>query len=262
MEKTLACHVRLAPALDADLYNLLEDTNEALYDTCQDVCRYRPKAGAEETLWRWCVMLAALMHDISTSASSLAFHDYRRALLIMRRLVFEYLIRFEFYRRHPDAAEQHMLDYFPRADLFFRRLDDPGADRRFVEMVRQTSQAQTKRPRERWDRFDQMLAAVIPSKAEEWYARYYMFPSALIHGEALCSVDLLEQLPDKSIRLHVESRQTQLNEIVFNLVWFVLRFEKTTVKIFSLKSGDRVDALDVRLNDLAPKLGIERDTTG
>jgi hypothetical protein len=259
MSDILGCPVRLTPALDARLYNLLEDTNEVLSDVCQEVSVFKPQPGCEEMLWRWCLMLGVLMHDISTSAASLAFHDYRRALLIMRRLVFEYCIRYEFYRRHPDVAEQHILDYFPRADLFFRRLNDPATNTQFRAMIEQATQSQVKRSRNRWDQFEHMLADVMPQKADEWYAAYYMFPSALIHGEALSSLDLLEQLDDGSIKLHTESRRTQLNEIVFNLIWFVLRFEKSTVQAFHLRSAPRVDELDGRLNALAPPLGIVQD---
>lgn len=260
MGDSLGCRMVIAKTLDSDMYGLLEDCNESLHEQCAAIGQFKPNPGDDTTLWRWTLMIGALLYDVSTSASSLAFHDYRRALIIMRRLVFEYCIRHRFYLQHPDVADRHIQDYFWKADSFFTRLGDPNGDQRFIEAVRQEAQKRGKRDTDKWDNFFNIVADQNSLKADEWYARFYVFPSALIHANPLCSLDLLEKVDENTIRLHMESRRADVNEIVYNLIWFVLGFVRTCDRTFSLGQNSLLQTYDDRLAAVADRIGLSRET--
>jgi hypothetical protein len=252
--------VTIANTLDPELYGLLEDCNEFLNDQCAEVGRFEANPGDDDARWRWTLIIGALLHDVSTTASSLAFHDYRRALLIMRRLVFEYCIRHRFYLQHPDVASRSLNDYFREADRFFTRLNDPQSDKAFIDGVRQEAIKRGKRPEDKWDNFYNVVADQNSRKADEWYAAFYTFPSALIHASPLCSLDLFERREDGSIRLHMESRHANVNQILYNVIWFVIGFLRACDQTYSLGRYDNVATFELRLYSIADRLEVDRET--
>lgn len=177
----------------------------------------------------------------------------------MRRLVFEYCIRHRFYLQHPDVADQHLHDYFRKADTFFVRLGDPSADKRFLDAVHQEAQKRGKRKKDKWDNFYDIVADQNSRLADEWYARFYTFPSALMHANALCSLDLLEKVDDDTVQLHMESRLSNVSQIVYNLIWFVLGFIRTCNQTFSLGQELILRSFDDRLAAVADRLGLPRE---
>lgn len=69
-------------------------------------------------LWRWSFIYLVLAYDLADSALALSDGRHNRALLILRRVMFEHMTRLKFYRQRPDIVRAHLDDFTPRARLF------------------------------------------------------------------------------------------------------------------------------------------------
>jgi hypothetical protein len=166
-----------------------------------------------------------LASDFADSALALSDGHHNRALLVLRRMMFEYMTRLRFFRQRPDIARAHLDEFTPRVRLFQQRLTDNNfriiLDPAFEEALHD--------PQKHYRNFMTVLSEVFPNNAEDLYAQFYQYPSALMHGEALASADILELSDDGTWTVHHRSRRTNTNETLLNyLAFFVSLLEDGT----------------------------------
>jgi hypothetical protein len=132
--------------------------------------------------------------------------------------MFEHMTRLKFYRKRPEAARAHLDDFTPRARLFQRRLGDDGyhiiPDPAFDEALHD--------PQKKVRNFEIVLNKVFPEKADELYAQFHQYPSALVHGDAFASSDIIEMQADGNWKVHGSSRRSNTNETLYNYVAFFI----------------------------------------
>jgi len=220
---------------DAGLRVLLKDAiaeAEAMIEGLRGVA---PPPGDDGYLWRWAFFYLVLSYDLADSTLTLSDGRHNRALLILRRVMFEHMIRLKFYRRRPDIARAHLDDFTPRAKLFQRRLKDDGLhiilDPAFDEALHD--------PQKKYRNFEIVLSEVLPEKADELYAQFYQYPSALIHGDAFASADIIEMQADDTVKVHGASRRSNTNETLYNYVAFFI----SLLEDASAQLGVGVDAI-------------------
>ena len=206
------------PEDDAGLRPLLADAVEVAETMIAGLRCAAPPAGDDGYLWRWSFFFLVLAYDLADSALVLSDGRHNRALLILRRVMFEHMTRLKFYRKRPEIARAHLDDFTPRARLFQRRLGDDGyqiiPDPAFDEALHD--------PQKKFRNFEIVLNKVFPEKADELYAQFYQYPSALIHGDAFASSDIIEMQADGKWKVHGSSRRTKTNETLYNYVAFFI----------------------------------------
>jgi hypothetical protein len=110
--------------IDGGLRNLLSDAIDEAEAVVTSLRGVAPPAGDEGHVWRWALMYLVLAYDLGGSALTLSDGSHNRALLILRRALFEYVTRLRYYRMHPEIARAHLEDFERLAKLFQRRIDD------------------------------------------------------------------------------------------------------------------------------------------
>lgn len=93
--------------------------------------------------------------------------------------------------------------------------------------------------------------------ADDFYARFYTYPSALMHGDALVFMDVLEMHSDGSRELHGSSRRKNTDkDILFNYVAFFIGLLQDALEQFGMDMAG-VSALRQRLDRAGQALGME-----
>lgn len=230
------------------LSDVIEETNAVLSSLsgvriCNDDAGY---------LWRWAYLYLVLAADLGDSALVLADGSHNRALLILRRAMFEHMARFRYYRQHPDVARAHLDNFEPRAKLFQKEIDDPG-----LTLVLDPAFDESKHNQKRLG-FDVIVKALFPGKSDDWYRRFYTYPSSLIHGDALVAMDMLEQNPDATFTVHATSRRQNTNEILYNYTAFFINLLLNATQQFGI-GDDKATLLRRRLDAIRQALGIVAD---
>jgi len=236
-----------------DVRDLLADTIEIATEILYSLRGVQIPDGDDGYLWRWAFFYLILATDLGNSALALA-NGHDRTLLILRRIMFEHMVRLRFYRAHPVIARAHLDDFTPRAQLFWQRLGEDASklilDPAFDE--------QNHDPAKRYRHFDQVLAAVFPKRSDDLYATYYTYPSALIHGDALASMDILELKPGGAWTVHVTSRRDNTDETLYNYVALFINLFIEATSQFGVGT-DRATRLRERLDTVRVALGMQLD---
>jgi hypothetical protein len=205
-------------------------------------------------VWRWSFIYLVLTADLGDSVLALSDGRHNRAMLILRRAMFEHMIRLKFYRKNPSIARAHLEDFERLAKRFQRRLDDDG----FQLVLDAAFNAAAHDPQHY--SFEQILRDLNPELVSDAYARFYTYPSALLHGDALASMDVLERRGDGSWRVHGISRRHDTDrDILYNYVVFFIALLQDAMEHFGVNL-ERLVALRARLGDVRKSLGI--DPTG
>jgi hypothetical protein len=240
------------PKPDGGLRELLSDTIDATNQVLQSLAGVAIGNDDAGYLWKWAFFYLVLAADLADSALALADGAHNRALLILRRVMFEHMVRFRYYRQHPDVARAHLDDYEPRTKLFQSQIDDPG-----LKLILDPAFDPKKHDRKRRG-FDGILKAVFPKKSNDWYRRFYAYPSSLMHGDALISMDILEVRPDGTFTVHGASRRQNTEEILCNYVaMFVGLLVDATQQLGA--GTDKATRLRARLDAVREGLGIAPD---
>lgn len=237
---------------DSRLRELLADVADEAKEIIYDLRGVTAPAGDDGYVWRWAFFYVVLAYDLADSVLVLSDGSHNRALLILRRVMFEYMIRLKFFRKRPDVARAHLDDFTPRARLFERRLAETG----FQIIPDPSFQEALHDPQKRYRSFEAVLDEVFPENADDLYAQFYQFPSALIHGDALASIDILEMRDDSSFTVHGMSRRYKTNEILYNYVAFFITLLEEACAVLNVHT-DRVERLRQRREEVRQTLGLD-----
>lgn len=77
-------------------------------------------------------------------------------------------------------------------------------------------------PQKKVRNFEIVLNKVFAEKADELYAQFYQYPSALVHGDAFASSDIIEMQADGKWKVHGLSRRSNTDETLYNYVAFFI----------------------------------------
>jgi len=241
--------------LDKGLKRSLRQIIEIYGAIRQELAERVPASKEALLLWRWAMFYVVVMEDVGNSADRLLVDGKRsRAALMLQRAAFEYYTRFHYYWSHPEHAKTAMDDYNPKMELFADRIGpdditligDPNFDRAAHDAA--------KKPHKH---FDQVCRDVYGAdKWAEQYARFYSYPSALLHGDATMSMDVLE-LTDGRWFLHLDSRRPFTNEMGGNLIVSLLDLAGDVCHAFDLALLPRLKAIGADFNAARRRLGIE-----
>jgi hypothetical protein len=205
-------------------------------------------------LWRWGMLYAVILRDISRSADRLLVDGkHSRAVTVLRRIAFEYYTRFHYLAKHQEYAKTAMDDYNAKMKQFQKRVGRQNItlvpDPHFDEAAHKTAE----KP---YNKFYAVCSDVYGDSCDERYARFYSYPSALLHGDATMSIDVLE-LVDNRWQVHLDSHRAFTNEIAGNLIVFFLDFASDVCTLFDLKGLSDVRNAGVEFNRVRKRLGIE-----
>lgn len=238
---------------DGGLLELLADTISATNDILVGFKGRPIPDGDLGHLWRWAFIYLVLAADLGSSALELANGQNNRALLILRRCMFEHMVRFRFYRSRPEIARGRLFDFTKDIEKFQKRLGDEA----FHVISDPTADHSTHKPDGM--NFEQILRAVFPKNCDRLYAQFYSFPSALMHGTAMASVDIIEDTGDGQFRIHAVSRRGDTaRDILFNYVSFYRALLEDASDVLNLDSA-AIRALRERQGETLAALGIEVD---
>jgi hypothetical protein len=169
---------------------------------------------------------------------------------LLRRALFEHLTRLKYYRKHPNVARAHLEDFDRLAKLFHKRLDDDA----FELLLDSTFNAPAHDRQAR--SFEEMVRDVFPSVADDFCARFYSYPSAILHGDSLVSSDVLELVRGATSRLHLTSRrQNTAKDVLYNYFAFFIGLLHETAIVLGSDPADIV-TLQERLRDIRISVGI------
>jgi hypothetical protein len=230
------------------LADAIEETNAVLASQ-RDVAIPEGDAGV---LWRWAFLYLVLASDLAGTVYAIAEPGHDRAILILRRIMFEYMVRLRYYRQRIDIARNHLYDFERRAVLFQKRLApqpialilDPTFDQSSHKLINTN--------------FDDILEALFSGRGSDLYANFYSYPSALIHGDAMAFCDVLEFTTEGTWTIHMKSRKDKTDETIYNYTAFFINllFDATTIIGVG---NDVVRRLHSRLDGIRAALGIEID---
>jgi len=193
----------------------------------------------ERALVTWRVVLLLLTRDISDSVLTLAETRTRqtRAMTILNRSLFEYVIRLEFYAYDSVQAEQHWRN----AEVWLRDIATVIDAKDLANMSKAEIKAYNRMISIEGDfdypRFRYMLRMVFKhrglaprerKRGLRWAAKYYAICSALVHGGQGAFYDALElQLPPAKAKLALRSARfsefTTLGETVHFMIQSITR---------------------------------------
>jgi len=239
-------------AIDKDLRNLFAKCIHLLSELTALIMAKPPGTGEDRFVRIWAIIYTVLGADVSNSSLVLCDSNvHNRVLLILRRTVFEYWIRFWFYSTHLGDAKLHVDEFNIVATKFKEHIDDPE-----MTIVLDPSFDETAHPRlGHFGQFFNILKEMLPDRAEALYKRFYSYPSSLLHGDAFSSTDIMELLPDGTGKLHASSRRIYTNEIIDNHVLFVM-------KLAGLVSEHCASEMTQSIESLAKEHAIIRKSLG
>ena len=207
--------------------------------------------GDDGYLWRWALLYLVLAADFGESVLELANGSHNRALLVLRRIPFEYMVRLKYYCKYPEVARADLDDFHRQASKFKERLP-PGA----FDFIADPSFDPTthKKPDKN---FELILKDVLPDRASELYAQFYSFPSALVHGLALAFIDITSLDSETTVTLHQKSSRTDVNrDVLYNFCAFFVALLADAAHLLGM-GKQRTVSLHSRLLEAARTLGIE-----
>jgi hypothetical protein len=202
---------------------------------------------------RWALLYAVVLRDLSRSAT-LLLNDggHSRAALMLRRVAFEYHTRFRFFLLHPELASTAMNTFQKESQKFAKRVGpdvvtfiyDPNLD---DEELRAAA---------KWKRdFKEICDEVHREKAQEQYAHFYSYPSYLLHGNVMMSMDVLKTDSEPK-GVHLDSARPFTNQIAGNLIVFLLDFASDVVRSFEMESRTLVEEIEAEFNKARNRLDI------
>ena len=183
------------------------------------------------SLLRWALMYAVVLRELSSSATLLLKDGSNsRAALMLRRVAFEYFTRFRFYMTHPEHATTAIGEFEAESERFAKRvpgqvtfIQDPDFDyERFEDAEKPYRQFKT------------VCDEVFGKEAAEFYAHHYAYPSFLLHGNVMVSMDVLKSDTEQQ-SVHLGSPRAFTNRIASNLIAFLLEFEGDVVSTFDMR---------------------------
>jgi hypothetical protein len=204
-------------------------------------------------LLRWAVLYVVVLRDVSRSAA-LLLNDGRhsRAALMLRRVVFEYHTRFRFLRMHPEHASTAMDEFQERSERFAKRIGSEDVTFVYDANFDRERFEEADKP---YRNFEAICNAVYGQKAQEYYARFYSYPSSLLHGDVMMSMDVLKLEGDRW-EIHLDSGRPFTNEIAGNLIVFLLDFAGDVVRTFEMENRALVDDIGVEFNERRKTIGL------
>ncbi len=242
--------------LDAQLLAVLTSCSHVLDQSLSElVALPKQPTPASQTLHVWAITYCATLRDVSSSlAALLETGRNNRSALILRRVIFEYFIRFRFFQNNADQARIALEDGTPEMKKFARRLwddealtihEDPTFD---LKKHRSTDKLHK--------HFYRVVGQVLSlDDTERAYARFFMHPSWLAHGSAASTIDVLAVNRGKR-EVHVLStRRTQ--EIGYNSAAFLISFLEDVCSAFQLETASLVSGLRAEQAAAATALQIE-----
>jgi hypothetical protein len=236
---------------DGGLRDLLSDAIDEAEAVITSLRGVAPPAGDEGHVWRWALMYLVLGYDLGGSALALSDGSHNRALLILRRAIFEHMTRLRYYRMHPEIACAHLEDFERLAKLFQRRIDDDAFQLILDSAFNAAAHDRQKR------NFEEIVKDVHSGHADDFYARFYTYPSALVHGDALAFMDVLEMHTDGTWELHGSSRRKNTDkDVLFNYVAFFIGVLQDALEQFGMDLAG-VFALRQRLDSAGQALAME-----
>lgn len=240
--------------LDAGLRQSLERTTLALDDVLEELLLLLSNDQVVPeglNLLRWAIMYIVVLRDLSKSAL-LLLNDggHSRAVIMLRRVAFEYHIRFRFFLMHPDHASTAMGEFEDISAKFAQRvpgqitfIQDPNFDReRFDDASKP------------YRHFETICKEVHGENAQRFYAHFYAYPSFLLHGNVMMSMDVLKG--DEPQAVHLDSARPFTNEIAGNLIVFLLDLAGDVVRTFEMKTRQLVDDIGAEFNERRRALDI------
>jgi hypothetical protein len=242
--------------LDEGLLRSLERTSQAFSSLVAELLVFIKEAKDEPdavNVLRWALMYAVVLRDLSRS-SLLLLSDggHSRAALILRRAAFEYRTRFRYFLMHPELASTAMHTFEKESKKFAERVGpnqvtfvyDPNIDEEQLKTA------------QKWKLdFKTICDEVCGEKADELYGHFYSYPSFLLHGSVLVSMDVLKSDGDPQ-GVYLTSARPFTNQIAGNLLVFLLEFAGDVVQTFDLQSRAHIDELVVEFNGARDRLGV------
>lgn len=234
--------------LDDGLEHILEQTTGAFTSILNELLALVERDNVEShrvNLLRWAIMYAVVLRDLSRSATLLLRDgSHTRAALMLRRVAFEYFTRFRFFQMYPENATTAMGEFETQSARFASRvpgqvtfIQDPKFDYEHFEDAPKPYQ-----------NFKAICDAVHGEHAPECYAHFYSYPSFLLHGGVMLSMDVLKFDGDQQ-GIHLDSPRPFTNQIVGNLIVFLLEFAGDVVGTFDMATQSVREELAVRFNE-------------
>ena len=163
---------------------------------------------------------------------------------MLRRVAFEYFTRFRFLAMKPEHATTAMGQFEEESEKFADRvpgqvtfIQDPGFDRaRFEDAPKP------------YRNFKTICDEVHGERGPECYAHFYAYPSFLLHGNAMMSMDVVKSDGDQQ-KVHLTSPRPFTNQIAENLVTFLLEFARDLVRTFDMENRALREEIAVRFNE-------------
>lgn len=197
-------------------------------------------------LMRWAVLYATVLRDLSRSAIVLLNDgSHSRAAIMLRRVSFEYFTRFQFMHMHPEHATTAMGDFRKKSEVFEKRVgsdqvtftQDPNFD---LDRYQANSKA--------FPNFEGICNEVHGERGQAYYALFFSYPSALLHGDAMMSMDVLKTDTGKQ-RVYLDSARPYTNEIAGNFIAFTLGLALDAALAFSLESRKLLEEIMEEFNE-------------
>lgn len=244
--------------LDKGLSRSLRQTLQALTSVRRELAASCLESEADRNLWRWAIIYTIVLNDVASSARRLLIDGkHSRAAIILRRIAFEYRTRFHYYWTHADECKTAMDEFTRKAELFASRL---GPEDIKLILDADYDDAAFRAAPKRYKKFETVCDDVRGKSGPDFYARFYSYPSALLHGDATASMDVLEIIEGDKWRVHLDSRRPFTNEIAGNLTVFLLDFTIDVSTAFQLSTLADLKAVGAEFNSVRGRLGIEIET--
>ena len=219
-----------------------------------------PAHGERKYLGNWAIFYGVVVRDICESiAKLLADGRHTRAVLMLRRSVFEYTTRYAYYRKHPNRSKRALDDWYRLLTVFISEvpaaassLGGAPADPEFDELAHEPFK----------DAFKEIMEDIYGKEASsEMYATLYRIPSSLLHGSALITWDILSpsgasspvgaQIPN----IHLDSRRPFTNQFGANLIIVMLEFLQHVNDALGFSRKSAIDELRCALDAARKRIG-------
>lgn len=205
-------------------------------------------------LLRWALMYVVALRDVSRSATLLLEDgSHNRTVVMLRRVAFEYRTRFRYYWTRPGHATTAM-ELFRRESLLFEKrigsdmvmfVQDPNFDEE------RHAVASKGYPRD----FAAMCDLVYGTEAQHYYASFYSYPSSLLHGHALMSMDVFQTATEPQ-GVYLNTPYTSTDKLAGNLIVFLMDFAGDVATAFKMTVRDSVVKFGEEFNEVRRVKGL------
>ncbi|HEX5274711.1 MAG TPA: hypothetical protein VFW34_05490 [Candidatus Rubrimentiphilum sp.] len=238
-----------------ELVKLLDDCGAVLRRLFSCLCLRLPfRQDDDSFISVWALGYIVILCDVCSSLKTLLTSgEHNRSILILRRVAFEYFVRFRFYCDDRSQAKVALDHATPEWKRFAARLWDEEVaiieDPRFDEALHKSADSTHK---EFWRIMNQVFS---PEDAKRFYARFYMHPSWLAHGASAGMIDVLGVDDGRGVVHFTSKRKT--DEIGFNAFVFLATFADDVAVTMKASEEAETKALLRAKNKFAADRGIE-----